>query len=99
MEGGLKEIRVDSGACNNFLMQFQANLLDVDVVRPKVIESTAFSTVFLAGLAVGYYENKEAIKNKINVDRTFTQSVSEDKKKTLLARWDDAVKRLFGIAK
>jgi len=96
----LKEIRVDGGASsNNFLMQFQADLVGVDVVRPQVTESTALGAVFLAGLAVGYYESKDDIKNKIKADRTFKPKMAEETRLELLAGWDDAVRRSFGIAK
>lgn len=96
----LKEIRVDGGASsNNFLMQFQADLLNVEVVRPQVTESTALGAVFLAGLAVGYYESKDDIREKIKADRRFKPAMDAETRKNLLAGWDDAVQRSFGIAK
>lgn len=96
----LKEIRVDGGAvANNFLMQFQADILGVDVIRPVITESTALGAVYLAGLAVGFYENKEDIKNNANVDRVFSAKMEATLRENLLAGWQEAVKRSFGWAK
>jgi glycerol kinase len=68
----LKELRVDGGAsANNVLMQFQADLLDVPVVRPKIQETTALGAAYLAGLAVGYWKNQAEIAKQWQVDRTF----------------------------
>jgi len=93
----LKAIRVDGGAAaNNFLMQFQADILGVDVIRPAVIESTALGAGYLAGLAVGFYADKEDIKNNVKVDRTFTPQMSDPVREKLLAGWKEAVKRSFG---
>ena len=98
--GELGQIRVDGGACNNnFLMQFQADIAGTEVVRPKMTESTALGAVFLAGLAVGYYENKDDITNKISVDRIFKPTMDEDVRAKLINGWDEAVKRSFGLAK
>ncbi len=96
----LKEIRVDGGACaNNFLMQFQADILNTDIVRPKMIESTALGAVYLAGLAVGYYENKADIVKNVAVDKVFKPHMDEAKRAALLAGWGKAVKCAFGWAK
>ena len=68
----LKELRVDGGACaNNVLMQFQADLLGVPVVRPEIQETTALGAAYLAGLAVGFWKNKAEIAKQWKVDRTF----------------------------
>jgi len=100
MGTGLKQIRVDGGACNNnFLMQFQADVLDVDVVRPQVTESTALGAVFLAGLAVGYYKDKAEITQKIAVERIFTPKMPAAKRDELLKGWKEAVSRALGWAK
>jgi len=99
-EGELGQIRVDGGACNNnFLMQFQADIAGTEVVRPKMTESTALGAVFLAGLAVGYYKNKDDITKKISVDRVFKPTMDEDVRTKLIDGWDEAVKRSFGLAK
>jgi glycerol kinase len=93
----IKAIRVDGGAtANNFLMQFQADITDTDVVRPKVIESTALGAVYLAGLAVGFYANKEDIVKNVEVDRVFTSTIAEERRAKLLAGWKEAVKRSLG---
>ena len=98
--GGLKQIRVDGGASNNnFLMQFQADILDVDVIRPQVTESTALGAVFLAGLAVGYYADKAEIVEKVKVARVFTPQMDANVRAKLLEGWAQAVGRSFGLAK
>ncbi len=96
----IKQIRVDGGACaNNFLMQFQADILDVEVIRPSIIESTALGAVYLAGLAVGYFKDKEEIAKNASVDRIFTPNMDKEKREKLIAGWNEAVKRTFGWAK
>jgi len=95
----VKEIKVDGGAsANNFLMQFQADILGVHVIRPAVIESTALGAVYLAGLAVGFYESKSDIKNNVRVDRTFEAKMHKNKSASLIKGWQEAVKRSFGWA-
>ena len=96
----LKEIRVDGGASNNdFVMQFQADIAGVEVSRPGVIESTALGGVFLAGLAMGIYQDKADIASKMVKRKRFVPNMDEEKREELLTGWDDAVKRSFGIAK
>ena len=96
----LKAIRVDGGAsANNFLMQFQSDILGVDVIRPAVIESTALGAVYLASLAVGFYADKEDIKNNVSVDRTFSPQMDGSVREKLIAGWSEAVKRSFGWVK
>lgn len=96
----LKELRVDGGAsANSFLMQFQADILDCDVIRPSVIESTALGAVYLAGLAVGYYKDKDDIVQNLSVDRVFKPAMDADKRAHLVAGWQEAVKRSLGWAK
>lgn len=93
----IKELRVDGGACaNDFLMQFQSDILDVDVIRPKIIESTALGAVYLAGLAVGYYKNKEDIVRNVEVDRVFSSEMEPKVRKELVAGWEKAVACSFG---
>ncbi len=97
---GLKQIRVDGGACaNDFLMQFQSDILDVEVCRPQVIESTALGAVYLAALQVGYYKSKEDILAKVNISKVFKPAMDADTRKALVAGWDEAVKRCLGWAK
>jgi glycerol kinase len=96
----IKQIGVDGGACaNNFLMQFQADILNAVVVRPKVIESTAQGAVYLAALAVGYYKDKDDILANIAVDKTFKPAMASEKRQELLDGWKEAVKRSLGWAK
>ncbi|MDR2484619.1 MAG: glycerol kinase GlpK [Treponema sp.] len=90
----IKAIRVDGGASNsNFLMQFQADILNTDVVRPKIVESTALGAVYLAGLAVGFYTDKSDIVKNVAVDKVFASSIQEGQRTKLIAGWEEAVKR------
>jgi glycerol kinase len=90
----LKELRVDGGACaNNLLMQFQADLLDVPVVRPAVQETTALGAAYLAGLAVGFWRNEAEISQQWKVDHTFEPSMKADKRDKLRASWNKALDR------
>lgn len=96
----LTSIRVDGGAAdNNFLMQFQADILDVEVVRPAIIESTAMGAAYLAGLAVGYYKDKEDICQHVTIDKTFKADIAPEVRDELIAGWQEAVKRSFGWVK
>ncbi|RDY71643.1 glycerol kinase [Halobacillus trueperi] len=88
----LKALRVDGGAVkNNFLMQFQSDILGVPVERPVVQETTALGAAFLAGLAVGYWKDKEEIKQQSENDRTFTVEMSEEEQQSLYKGWQKAV--------
>jgi glycerol kinase len=90
----LKELRVDGGACaNNLLMQFQADLMKVPVIRPKVTETTALGAAYLAGLAVGYWKNQQDISRQWKVDRKFKPGMVSSKRKALLQGWDKALSR------
>jgi glycerol kinase len=90
----IKAVRVDGGACaNNFLMQFQADLLGTDVIRPKVIETTALGAAYLAGLAVGYYKDQNDILQNVIVDKTFKSTMNGPQRDALLGGWKEAVKR------
>jgi glycerol kinase len=93
----LAKLKVDGGAvANNFLMQFQADILGVDVVRPMVIETTAMGAAFLAGLAVGFWKSKDEIASKLAVDRTFSCKMSSADSKKKYTGWQKAVKRAMG---
>jgi len=92
----IKGIGVDGGACaNNFLMQFQADILNAEVIRPKVVESTALGAVYLAGLAVGFYADKEDIRKNVAIDRVFKSTIDDATRKKLVGGWKEAVKRTF----
>ena len=86
----IKELRVDGGAtANNLLLQFQANVLNANVIRPKTVETTAIGAAYLAGLAVGFWENIEEIKQQWKVDRIF---VPEDENvEELITQWHRAI--------
>ena len=89
----ISELKVDGGACaNDFLMQFQADLIGCDVYRPNCIETTALGAAYLAGLAVGYWKDIEDIKRNWGVDRVFTPSMEEQRRKELIRGWHKAVK-------
>lgn len=88
----LKTLRVDGGAVkNNFLMQFQSDLLEVPVERPVVQETTALGAAYLAGLAVGYWESKEEIAKQWKNERTFKNELDEEKSNELYKGWQKAV--------
>lgn len=90
----LKKLKVDGGAVrDNFLMQFQSDILGVPVVRPKVVETTALGAAYLAGLAVGYWKDKEEIAQKWKVDREFSPNMDEKIKVKLYKGWKKAVNR------
>ena len=90
----LKELKVDGGASrNNLLMQFQANVLSTNVIRPKVTETTALGAAYLAGLAVGYWESIEAVKQQWQEDVLFSPTISADEAAALREGWKEAVGR------
>lgn len=90
----LKELKVDGGASrNNLLMQFQANVLSTNVIRPKVTETTALGAAYLAGLAVGYWESIEAVKQQWQEDVLFSPTISSDEAAALKDAWKEAVGR------
>ena len=96
----LEALKVDGGACkNNFMMQFQADIINAKVLRPKCVETTAMGAAYLAGLAVGYWASKEDVINNWAIDRTFEPSMAEHERQDLLDGWHKAVKCSFGWAK
>ena len=96
----LKLLKVDGGASqNNFLMQFQADILGADVCRPKCIETTALGAAYLAGLAVGYWADFEDIRQNWALERTFTPQMEEEKRAKLYRGWKKAVKCSFDWAR
>ena len=89
----LKTLRVDGGAVkNNFLMNFQSDILNVPVERPVVNETTALGAAYLAGLAVGYWKSQEEIASQWAIDRSFEPEMSEDKRAQLYTGWKKAIK-------
>ncbi|MEY8427765.1 glycerol kinase GlpK [Lachnospiraceae bacterium 46-15] len=96
----LKTLKVDGGACaNNFLMQFQADILDVQVARPECIETTALGAAYLAGLAVGCWKNQEDVCANWALQRTFSPDMTQEYREELLKGWKRAVQCSFGWAK
>ncbi|WP_394787962.1 glycerol kinase GlpK [Rhodoferax sp.] len=88
------ELRVDGGACvNDLLMQFQADLLGIPVIRPAVIETTALGAAYLAGLAVGVYRNTDELSALWRADRRFLPTLGTQRAAELMARWEHAVRQ------
>ena len=99
IDAGIKltELRVDGGAtANNLLMQIQADLLGVPVVRPKILETTALGAAYLAGLAVAYWQSPDEISRQWQVDRIFQPSQTRDQAEELTHYWRKAVQRTTG---
>jgi glycerol kinase len=93
----LPDLRVDGGAVkNNFLMQLQADILGIPVIRPQVQETTALGAAYLAGLAVGYWSDREEMRQNWQVDRTFEPQWSEDQRESGYAQWKKAIERTRG---
>jgi glycerol kinase len=96
---GMRSLRVDGGmVANELLMQFQADMLNVPVVRPRSVETTALGAAYAAGLAVGYWQGFDDLRDNWAVTRTWTPSMGEDRRAMLTAAWHKAVERSFGWA-
>ena len=90
----LRELRVDGGAArNDLLLQFQADLLGVPVVRPQITETTALGAAYLAGLAVGFWHDEDELVSMWRSERRFEPSMSDDRRAVLLKGWRRAVAR------
>ncbi|WP_319203562.1 glycerol kinase GlpK [uncultured Ilyobacter sp.] len=90
----LAALKVDGGAVkNNFLMQFQSDILGTDVLRPVITETTALGAAYLAGLAVGFWKSKEEIRNRWQVETKFDPAIGEERKEKLYKGWKKAVER------
>ena len=97
---GLAELRVDGGAAvNDGLLQYQADIMQLPVVRPQVTETTALGAAYLAGMATGVWKGRGAIAGHWKVDRRFEPRMSGDEAAAIRARWNDAVRRSQGWAK
>jgi glycerol kinase len=93
----ITELRVDGGAArNDFLMQFQTDILGVPVVRPRVTETTALGAAYLAGLAVGYWKSAEAIDAQSRMERRFEPVMQAGEARQLRATWHKALGRAKG---
>ena len=96
----LKSLKVDGGAsANNFLMQFQADMINAPVKRPSCIETTAMGAAYLAGLAVGYWKSKEDVIKNQSIDQIFSPQMSEGDRQAKRKGWNKAVKYAYGWAK
>jgi glycerol kinase len=96
----ISSIRVDGGAArNNFLLQFQADMLDAEVVRPRNAEATSLGAAYMAGLATGYWDSAEECLAGQEVDRVFTPQMDGERRRALYADWTEAVRRSMGWAK
>jgi glycerol kinase len=93
----LAELRVDGGAAkNNLLMQFQADILGIPVVRPNETETTALGSAYLAALAVGYFKSLDELASHWAIDRTFEPKMPADQRQKLQAEWSKALERAKG---
>lgn len=96
----IEELRVDGGAAmNKYLMQFQADITNVKVVRAKLLETTALGAAYLAGLAVGYWKDQEELKRLIEVGETFEPEMDDEKRNSLYTGWENAVDATIYYAK
>jgi glycerol kinase len=90
----IKELRVDGGAtANNLLMQFQADILGVSVVRPQIAETTALGAAYLAGLAVGFWDGLDDVSGRLQVDRKFEPAMDRSRVAELTHGWKRALER------
>jgi glycerol kinase len=90
----LGDLRVDGGASqNNYMMQFQADILGTRVMRPNCVETTARGAAYLAGLAVGFWEDIPSIRSQWSVERTFTPSADPEYVRKVISGWQEAVGR------
>ncbi len=96
----LSALKVDGGAsANNFLMQFQSDIIDAPVSRPKCVETTAMGAAYLAGLSVGYWKSKEDVRKNWQIDKTFVPEMEAERRKQCIHGWNKAVKYAYGWAR
>jgi glycerol kinase len=92
----VRELRVDGGACvNDLLMQFQADLLGIPVVRPRVIETTALGAAWLAALGLGIFDGTDALESQWQIERRFEPTLSREEASARMAQWERAVGQLM----
>jgi glycerol kinase len=90
----ITSLKVDGGASrNNFLLQFQSDITDTDVLRPQIVETTAMGAAFLAGLKTGFWKNIEELRTIWNEDRLFTPSMDKNERDILYKGWQKAILR------
>ena len=96
----LAALKVDGGAsANNFLMQTQADLIQAPVNRPQCVETTAMGAAYLAGLAVGYWKDKDEVRKNWAIDQTFHPAISQEERLEKLKGWNKAVRYAYGWAR
>ena len=96
----LTNLKVDGGAsANNYLMQTQADLINAPVLRPNCVETTAMGAAYLAGLAVGYWQNKEEVIKNWAIDRIFEPNIAQEERAGRIKNWNKAVRCAYGWAK
>ncbi len=96
----LSALKVDGGASmNNFLMQFQTDIMNAPVHRPQCVETTAMGAAYLAGLAVGFWKDKEEVKRYWSLDREFLPQMTDEKRKEELSGWEKAIRATMGWAR
>ena len=96
----MKSLRVDGGAsANNYLMQTMADISDLEVKRPRCVETTALGAAYLAGLAVGYWQSAEDITRNWSVDRVFRPAISEEERTKRIKGWNKAVRCAYHWAR
>lgn len=96
----LTSLKVDGGAsANDFLLQTQADIINAPVNRPRCVETTAIGAAYLAGLATGFWKDKESVIKNAKIDKTFRPDISDEKRDEMIAGWKKAVKCSFGWAK
>ena len=94
----IKELRVDGGATkNDLLMQFQSDMLDTKVVRPKITETTALGAAYLAGLATGFWGNVDEIQHQWEIDKVFSPQISAERRKELAIGWGKAINAALSV--
>lgn len=94
----IKVIKVDGGACNNdFLMNFQAGISNIEIIRPKNVESTALGAAYIAGIQSGFWKNIDELKHLKKTDKSFVPGIDADKREKLILGWDRAIKRAMEI--
>jgi len=90
----IRNLRVDGGgSANDFLMQFQADILNTEIVRPSLLETTSLGAGFLAGLATGYWKNTTEIAGLLKIERIFKPRLGSELRQKLYENWTEAVKR------
>jgi len=93
----LQSLKVDGGmVTNELLMQFQADMLNVPVIRPKVTETTALGAAYAAGLAVGFWPDLESLRRNWTVDKTWLPDMPQEERQTKYGEWKKAVEKTFG---